>query len=345
VEALVVNRAERGGIELVRDYPDPTPAPGEVTVRVGLAGICSTDLEIARGYMDFSGVPGHEFVGTVVGGSNTLQGKRVVAEINCACAACDMCRAGLSTHCRRRTVLGIAGRDGAFAQYLTLPERNCHVVPDGVADRQAVFVEPLAAAVQVVKQHPVSRDTRVAVIGIGRLGSLITQVLALQGCEVVAIDRGTDALEFARRRGIRAVRVDEVIPRADHELVVESTGSPDGLNLAMQLVRPRGTIVLKSTYAGAAEIDLAPIVIHEIRLVGNRCGPFPDALELLRTGKVEVEELVSGEYSLERGIEAFAAAADPRNVKILLRIRRVQRPDATVLRRARRPDATSPGPP
>jgi alcohol dehydrogenase len=334
VEALVVNRAERGGVEFVRDYPDPSPEPGEVTIAVSLAGICSTDLEIDRGYMDFSGVPGHEFIGTVVAGSNTLQGKRVVGEINCACAACDMCRVGLGTHCRRRTVLGIAGRDGAFAQYLTLPERNCHVVPDGVADRQAVFVEPLAAAVQVVKQHPVNQDTRVAVVGVGRLGSLIAQVLALQGCELVTIDRNVGALEFARRRGLRAVPVDEVMPRADHDLVVESTGSPDGLSLAMQFVRPRGTIVLKSTYAGAAEINLAPIVIHEIRLVGNRCGPFPDALELLRTGKVEVEELVSGEYPLERGAEAFAAAAEPRNVKILLRIRR-----------PRRADATSPGPP
>jgi len=319
VDALVVNPGTRGGVEFVRDHPEPSPAAGELTVRVELAGICSTDLEIARGYMDFGGVPGHEFVGTVVAGSDALQGKRVVGEINCVCSACDMCRAGLGTHCRNRTVLGIAGRDGAFAQYLTLPEGNCHVVPDEVGDRQAVFVEPLAAAVQVVKQHPVDADTRVAVVGVGRLGALIAQVLALRGCRLEAIDRSPRALAFAEQRGIRTVHADEVVPQADHDLVVESTGSPAGLDLALRLVRPRGTIVLKSTYAGAAEINLAPIVVNEIRLVGNRCGPFPDALELLRAGQVEVEGLISGEYPLERGVEAFAAAANPQNVKILLR--------------------------
>ena len=319
MNALLVNSGRRGGIEFVRDQPEPSPAAGEVTIRVELAGICSTDLEIARGYMDFRGVPGHEFVGTVIAGSDSLHGRRVVGEINCVCSACDMCRAGLSGHCRNRTVLGIAGRDGAFAQLLTLPERNCHVVPDEVGDRQAVFVEPLAAAVQVVRQHPVDERTRVAVIGIGRLGSLIAQVLALQGCQLEAIDRNPRALAFAERRGIRAVHADDVVPQAEHDLVVESSGSPAGLDLAVRLVRPRGTIVLKSTYAGVAEVNLAPIVVNEIRLVGNRCGPFPDALELLRTGQVEVEGLISGEYPLERGAEAFAAAADPQNVKILLR--------------------------
>jgi threonine dehydrogenase-like Zn-dependent dehydrogenase len=202
---------------------------------------------------------------------------------------------------------------------LTLPERNCHVVPDDVGDRQAVFVEPLAAAVQVVRQHPVDRRTRVALIGIGRLGVLIAQVLALEGCRLEVIDRSPRALALAEQRSIRTVPADEVVPRADYDLVVESSGSPAGLDLAMRLVRPRGTIVLKSTYAGAAEVNLAPIVVNEIRLVGNRCGPFPDALELLRAGQVEVEGLISGEYPLERGAEAFAAAADPQNVKILLR--------------------------
>jgi threonine dehydrogenase-like Zn-dependent dehydrogenase len=319
VDALVVSPGKGGGIEFVRDQPEPSPPAGEVTIRVELAGICSTDLEIARGYTDFRGVPGHEFVGTVVAGSDALRGKRVVGEINCVCSACDMCRVGLSGHCRNRTVLGISGRDGAFAQLLTLPERNCHVVPDEVNNRQAVFVEPLAAAVQVVKQHPVDADTRAAVVGVGRLGSLIAQVLALHGCQLEAIDHNPRALAFAERRGIRAVPADDVMPRAEHDLVVESTGSAAGLDLAMRLVRPRGTIVLKSTYAGAAEVNLAPIVVNEIRLIGNRCGPFPDALELLRTGKVEVVGLISGEYLLERGVEAFAAAADPRNVKILVR--------------------------
>jgi 2-desacetyl-2-hydroxyethyl bacteriochlorophyllide A dehydrogenase len=319
VDALLVSPGTRDGVEFVRDHPEPSPAAGDVTIRVELAGICATDLEIARGYMNFRGVPGHEFVGTVIAGSDNLHGRRVVGEINCVCSACDMCRAGLSGHCRNRSVLGISGRDGAFARLLTLPERNCHVVPDDVGERQAVFVEPLAAAVQVVKQHPVDRRTRVAVIGIGRLGVLITQVLALEGCQLEAIDRSPRALALTEQRGIRTVPADEVVPRADYDLVVESSGAPAGLDLAVRLVRPRGTIVLKSTYAGAAEVNLAPIVVNEIRLVGNRCGPFPDALELLRTGQVEVEGLISGEYPLERGTEAFAAAADPQNVKILLR--------------------------
>jgi len=319
VDALLVDRSAPGGVAFVSDHPEPQPAPGDVAIRVTLAGICATDLEIARGYLNFTGVPGHEFVGTVVAGPDALQNKRVVGEINCSCGSCDMCQIDVPTHCRKRTVLGIAGRDGAFAQYLTLPQRNCHVVPDDITDEQAVFVEPLAAAVQVVRQHPVTPGTRAAVVGVGRLGTLIAQVLAAQNCDLEAIDRNPRALARLQRHGIRTLRAEDVQPRAEHDLVVECTGSPDGLRLALALVRPRGTIVLKSTYAAAAQIDLASIVIHEIQLVGNRCGPFADAIALLQSGKINVIELITAEVPLERGVEAFAAAADPQNTKILLR--------------------------
>ncbi len=319
MQALVVPADISRRIRFVADYPDSVAAPGEVTIRVSLAGICATDLEIARGYMKFTGVPGHEFVGTVVGGSQRLAGRRVVAEINCVCGECDLCRRGLSNHCRQRTVLGIAGRDGAFAEYLTVPERNCQVVPDSITDRQAVFVEPLAAAVHVLDAAPMDRDSRVAVLGSGRLGLLVAQVLASQPCELEVIGRNARTLAFCCQRGIRTCRVDDAQRRADRDVVVDCSGSPDGLRLALQLCRPGGTIVLKSTYAEPATIDLAPVVINEVRLVGNRCGPFAEALRLLAERRVEVDEMITAEFPLAQGVEALAAAAQPEHIKVLLR--------------------------
>jgi threonine dehydrogenase-like Zn-dependent dehydrogenase len=268
--------------------------------------------------MGFEGIPGHEFVGTVVAGSSALNGRRVVAEINCVCRECDMCRAAMPTHCRRRTVVGILNRNGAFAELLSVPAANCHAVPDEIADQQAVFVEPLAAAVQVVKLHPVRHDTHVAVLGTGRLGLLVAQVLARHKCSLEVIGRNERSLAICTKLGLPAVPIEQVVPEAAHDLVVECTGAPAGLRLAMQLVRPRGTIVLKSTYADPSGIDLAPIVINEVRVVGNRCGPFPDAIALLREHKIAVDGMVSAVYPLERGPEAFAAAADARNIKVLL---------------------------
>jgi len=305
-------------VTFVPDYPDPSPGPGEVLVRVDVAGICATDLQIARGYMQFSGVPGHEFVGTVVRGSNTLQGRRVVAEINCVGPGSAARDADARKHARDRTVLGIAGRDGAFAEYLVVPAENCRVVPNEVSDRQAVFAEPLAAACQVIKDHPVDAQTRVAVLGTGRLGILCGQVLASQGCRLSIIGRNPKTLALCRRLGLPTRDVADVEASADYDLVVECMGSPDGLRLALQLVRPRGTIVLKSTYAGAAEVDLAPIVVHEIVVAGNRCGPFPEALRLLREQRVRVEEMIRGVFPLARGEEALAAARTAGSLKILL---------------------------
>lgn len=319
MQALVVPADGPRRVEFVRDYPVPRPSAGEVLIRTYLAGICATDLEIARGYMPFAGVLGHEFVGTVVAGPAELIDRRVVAEINCTCGQCDLCLRGLSNHCRRHTVLGIAGRDGAFAEYMTVPARNCHLVPDSIRDEEAVFVEPLAAAAHVLDVQPIGRTTRVAVLGSGRLGLLVAQVLALRECELLVVGRNRGTLEMCARHSIQVAHVDEVVHDAAHDLVVDCTGAPDGLRLALQLCRPGGTVILKSTYAEPATLDLAPVVINEISIVGSRCGPFPEALRLLAARQVAVAELICGVYTLEDGIAALAAARCPENVKILLR--------------------------
>lgn len=319
MEALIAAADAPGGVRYVADYADPQPAADEVLIRVDLAGICATDLEIARGYMQFRGVLGHEFVGTVVAGSAQLAGRRVVAEINCVCGRCDLCRGGLSKHCPNRTVVGIAGRDGAFARYLTVPQRNCHVVPAAISDQQAVFVEPLAAAAHVLDARPVDRDTRVTVLGAGRLGLLVAQVLALKQCDLQVVDRNRRSLSLCEQWGLRTTPVDDLAPSADQDVVVDCTGSPEGLRLAVALCRPCGTIILKSTYADPAALDLAPAVVNELSIIGSRCGPFPAALQLLEQRRVDVDSLVSAVYPLERGVEALAAASRPENVKILLR--------------------------
>ena len=302
------------------NYPEPAMADGEVLVAVKLAGICATDLEITRGYMKFHGVLGHEFVGTVVKGSRKWLNKRVVGEINCVCGRCDMCQGGLSTHCRRRTVLGIAGRDGAFAEFVMIPERNLVEVPDAISDEQAVFVEPLAAAYQITKQCPIEPRMKVSIIGSGRLGLLIAQVLKATGCQLQVIGRNELTLNFCEKKGIQPVPLSELTPRGDRDVVVECTGSPEGFAIAQQLVRPRGTLVLKSTYAGNATLDFSPIVVNEVQIIGSRCGPFPDAINALARKEVDVESMISRELPIERGVEAFQMAADPQYIKILLRI-------------------------
>jgi len=300
-------------------YPEPVARDGEVVVSVRLAGICATDLEIAKGYMDFAGVLGHEFVGTVVSGPRAWRGKRVVAEINCVCGQCHMCQHGLANHCPRRTVLGIAGRDGAFAELISVPERNLHPVPDSVSDEQAVFVEPLAAAIQVIKQCPIEKRMKVAVVGSGRLGLLVAQVLRATGCRLEVVGRNPLTLEFCDRKAIQATPVSGLVPKADRDVVVECSGSPEGFELAAALVRPRGTLVLKSTYAASAPLNLASVVINELTVLGSRCGPFPDAVASLARGEVDVQTMISRSLPLSRGVEAFELASDPRNIKILLK--------------------------
>ena len=270
--------------------------------------------------MNHFGVLGHEMVGTVVRGSSAWRDKRVVCEINCVCRRCDMCQAGLSSHCRQRTVMGIAGRDGCFADLVAVPERNLHLVPEMVSDEEAVFVEPLAAAYQVLAQCPIEPRMTVSVVGPGRLGLLVAQVLATIGCKLTVIGRNPKKLLLCEKKGIQAIHVDQLIPRQDRDVVVDCTGSPAGLEIAAKLVRPRGTIVLKSTCAEPGPIDLTPIVVHEITVVGSRCGPFPEAINALARQAVEVRSMISRTFPIERALEAFEASQDPENVKILLKI-------------------------
>jgi len=315
-------RALRFDTQLTFDpaHRDPVPGAGECLVRVHLAGICSTDIQITRGYLGFRGILGHEFVGTVEQGPDEWLTKRVACEINCVCGKCALCHAGLSNHCRQRTVLGIAGRDGAFADLVAVPERNLHAVPDTISDEEAVFIEPAAAAWQVVKQVRIEPRTQVAVVGSGRLGLLVAQVLATFDCPLEVIGRNPKTLALCERRHLRATHVNDVARRGDRDVVVECTGSPDGLALALHLVRPRGTIVLKSTYAGDANVDLAPAVIHEVNIVGSRCGPFGDAIASLVRRELDVRSMITKVFPIERGVEAMAAAESPENVKVLLRI-------------------------
>ncbi len=308
-----------GTLRLETEYPQPAPPPGEALVRVRLAGICNTDLEIVRGYMGFRGVLGHEFVGVVEDcADRSLTGQRVVGEINACCGECPFCRAGMPTHCPNRTTLGIWGRDGAFAEYLTLPVRNLHVVPDEVPDEEAVFTEPLAAALEILEQVSIRPTQRVVVLGDGKLGLLVAQVLALTGCDLLVVGHHPEKLAILARRGIATAREGEAEGPAD--VVVECTGRPEGFTAAKHLLRPRGTLVLKSTYHGRVEADLTALVVDEITLVGSRCGPFAPALRLLQRRWVDVRSLIGAVYPLEEGLVAFARAAEPGMLKVLLRI-------------------------
>lgn len=309
-------------LHLVTDQPAPTAGPGEALVRVRSAGICGTDLELVRGYKQFDGTPGHEFVGRVERADSApeLVGRRVVGEVNATCGTCATCRAGRSSHCPDRTALGIFGRDGAFAEYLVLPVRNLHVVPDEVADDEAVFTEPVAAACRVLEQVEVGSGDRVVVIGDGRLGQLCAQVLATTGAAVTAIGRHDRKLAGLRRLGIDTATDPELVA-AGADLVVEATGSRGGLTTALGLVRAAGTVVLKSTVAAAEHdpaFDWTDVVVREIRVMGSRCGPFDRALELLRTGAVDVSSLIDARYPLDRALEAFEHAGRRGTMKVLI---------------------------
>ena len=299
------------------DVARPAPPEGEALVRVTLAGVCATDLELVKGYYPFTGVPGHEFVGVVerADSAPARVGRRVVGEINASCGTCPTCVAGRRSHCPARTVLGIKGRDGAMAQWLALPVGNLHDVPDAVADEVAVFTEPLAAALEVQEQVPVGPGTRVVVVGDGRLAQLVARSLALTGCGLVVIGRHPGKLMRLAERGI------PVAPRAEAgaaDVVVECTGNPEGLAVARAAVRPRGTIVLKSTYHGEARVNLSAVVVDEVMLVGSRCGPFAPALALLASGGVEVADLVEARFALDDVEAAFARAAAPGVLKVVV---------------------------
>jgi threonine dehydrogenase-like Zn-dependent dehydrogenase len=307
------------GIVKVRERPRPRRPEGFALIRLLEAGICNTDLELQRGYYNFDGTPGHEFVGEVVeADSSDLVGQRVVGEINLACGKCEWCAKGLGRHCPRRTVLGIVKHPGAFRELLTLPERNLHRVPRGISTEQAVFVEPLAAACEILDQVRIPAGTRVAVLGDGKLGLLVGQVLKAHGAEVHQYGRHKDKLRIATNAGIEA-RVARKLPQSEYGLVVDATGSSDGLRQAVQMAKPRGTVVMKSTVHGVVRLDSAPVIVNEITLVGSRCGRVEPALRLLRTRQVNVENLISEILPLKDAPLAFRRAAAPGVLKVLLK--------------------------
>lgn len=317
------------GPQLDLHYPLPHPAPEEALIRVRLAGICATDLQLLAGYKGgYRGVLGHEFVGEVVAapGHESWIGQRVVGEINVGCGTCELCRRGLGKHCRQRESLGIIRRNGAFADYLTLPLVNLHRVPADLTDEQAVFVEPLAAALQIQEQVRITPASRVYVLGDGRLGLLVAQSLALTGCELTVIGRNPQklALLAALHKAIQTTLNEPTQMNALYErpadIVVEATGSPQGFAEASRLVRAGGTFVLKSTFVDPLpNFDVSQLVVNEITLVGSRCGPFAPALRLLHSGLVRVDNMIHACYALEEGVAALAHAGRKGVLKILIK--------------------------
>lgn len=316
-----------GTVNLSLDAPVPV-RDGEALVQVLCAGICNTDIEIAKGYTDFTGILGHEFVGRVVEAPDgSLIGSRVVGEINVGCGVCDLCRGGDSRHCPQRTVLGIKDRDGALAEYVSLPTRNLVPVPEKLSDVEAVFVEPLAAACQVLEQIAVTTSSRVAVLGDGKLAQLTTRVLAATGCDLTVIGKHSWKLDLAATTGARALQVESetaasavltALGGKKFDFVVEATGSPSGLPLALELARPQGTVVLKSTHQGSTAVDSSTVVVNELTILGSRCGRFAKAIELLADGAVNVTPLVSVRLPLEEAYRAFEAASSPSCLKVIL---------------------------
>ena len=304
----------------IREQPRPHRPEGFALIRLLCGGICNTDLELQRGYYGFAGTPGHEFVGEVVeAGSPAWIGRRVVGEINLACGACQWCRRGLGRHCPRRSVLGIVNHPGAFREYLTLPERNLHALPDKLPTERAVFVEPLAAACEILDQVPLPCGAEIAVLGDGKLGLLIALVLNAYGHRVHQFGRHPEKLQIARGAGVDAEATGGALPEAAYDWVVDATGSPEGLGQAVRMTRPRGTVVLKSTMHGLVGVDTAPVIVNEITLVGSRCGRFEPALDLLSRNLIPVEEMISEQLPLSDAPRAFELAAQKGVLKVLLR--------------------------
>ena len=303
----------------VRRQPLPRVPEGFARIRMLAAGICSTDLELQRGYYGFSGTPGHEFVGEVTEAADTSWiGKRVAGDINLACGKCAWCARGLGRHCPHRTVLGIVKHPGAFREFLTLPVANLHPVPAKLTDDQAVFIEPVAAACEILDQVKVRAGTRIAVLGDGKLGLLIAQVLAGHGAKVHLLGRHKDKMKLVERAGITAEVTGKTLPRGTYPMVVDATGSAEGLRASVAMCQPRGTVVMKSTVHGMVEIDTAPAIVNEITLVGSRCGRFEPAIRMLASGKVRVDGLIADRFPLDRAKEAFAKASAKGVLKVLL---------------------------
>jgi threonine dehydrogenase-like Zn-dependent dehydrogenase len=300
------------------EIPKPKPEENEALIRVLRAGICQTDLEILKGYMNFKGILGHEFVGIVEASlSSSLQGKRVAGEINIGCNRCFWCLTNASRHCPDRKVLGISNKDGVFAEYVTLPERNLHLLPDTISNDEAIFVEPLAAAVEIEEQVHIKHEDSVLIIGDGRLGQLIAQLVHLKGCPLLVMGKNKNKLAMLSKFGIDTVNAPEKIEQK-FDIIIECSGSREGLKIALNLIKPRGKIVLKSTIANKYSINLAELVINEIELIGSRCGPFEPAIRLLSCGFIKVQPLISACFPLEQGLKALNFAKQKNVIKVIL---------------------------
>jgi len=310
----------------LRDVPQPLKQ-NEALVKIRKAGICSTDLELVKGYYPYTGILGHEFVGEVVAltpgpspagrGVGVRVGDRVVGEINVVCNECEQCLNGRPTHCENRTVLGIINRDGTFAEFTNLPIANLHRIPASVPDEMAVFTEPLAAALEIQQQVQINPTDRVLLVGAGRLGQLIAQTLALTGCDLRVVARHKLQQDLLKARGIRIISEEEIKPWR-WDVVVEATGSPSGFSLARQAIRPRGTLVLKSTYKGEMNVNFSSVVVDEINIIGSRCGPFEPALRLMESKQVDPTVLIASEFKLKDALKAFEHAAEPGVLKVLI---------------------------
>ncbi|MBT3329831.1 MAG: alcohol dehydrogenase catalytic domain-containing protein [Nitrosopumilus sp.] len=308
------------GKQIILDENFPDPQSDETLVRVNLAGICGTDLEILDGYMEYTGILGHEFVGTVEKSRNpTMVGKRVVGEINAGCGKCDSCMGGMQRHCPSRTVLGILKRDGAFAEFLSLPEKNLHVIPDSISNEQAVFVEPLAAAFEIKEQVSLKPEWNVAVVGDGRLAQLIIQVIKLTCSNITCFGKHESKLEGLVQSGIKIKIGIESTDEKLFDLVVEATGSNSGFVDTMKLVKPRGIVILKSTIASRENLDLTPTIINEITLIGSRCGLFKPAIDALASGIISVNSMIDSTFPLEKFEDAIVHAKKPNTLKVFLK--------------------------
>lgn len=310
------------GLKLDNNYPMPVPQKGEALIKVNTIGICNTDYEITLGYMGYKGILGHEFTGVVEKAENKdLIGKRVVGEINCGCGQCDWCAQGLERHCFNRSTLGIWQREGCFAEYVCLPEKNLLVIPDNVTDEEAVFVEPLAAALEILEQVHIPPYKKVIVLGDGKLGLIIALALNAAGLDITLVGKHEEKLNIAKAQGVKTELLNNLKIEKAYDFVVEATGSITGFETSLALTKPRGTLILKSTIAASKEFNLAPIVIDEITVLGSLCGQFAPALRMLEQKRIDVKPLISDIYAIDDSIEAFERNKEKSSVKVLVKVK------------------------
>lgn len=312
------------GLKLDKNYAKPSPQKGEALIKVNTIGICNTDYEITKGYMGYKGVLGHEFTGVVEeinADDKSLLNKRVVGEINCGCGGCEWCNQGLERHCPNRSTLGIWQREGCFAEYVCLPVKNLLEIPENVSDEEAVFTEPLAAALEILEQIHIPPYKKIAVLGDGKLGLMIALALNAAGLDLILIGKHENKLEIAKKQGVKTKLLSDVEIKKEYDFVVEATGSISGFETSLALTKPRGTLILKSTIAASKEFNFAPVVVDEITIVGSRCGQFAPALRLLESGRIDVKPLISDIFELDESIAAFERNKEKSSIKVIVKVK------------------------